>query len=615
MKFFQFFLVFALLLIIGLAVLGLIKKETKGADLKNISAGEKVIFTFKDEKEAQKAKEVLEKEGRKVESYPKSRFLSLEKKESDEERLSGINYQRAEKDIIYQILKTPNDTRFSEQTNLTQIKAPAAWEYLSSAPTVIVAVIDTGIDGTHEDLTGQVVGGYDYVNNQVIAAGVDSDDNGHGTNLAGVLGGLGNNAKGVAGVSWQVLLMPVKAFNSQGQAQASAVASAIDYAVNNGATVLNMSFGGDYSEAVADAISRTKNKGVVAVAAAGNDGNNNTLYPAGLADVISVGSVNNNDDRSSFSNYNSALDIMAPGENVLTAKDGGGYVTASGTSLATPHVAAAAALYLTNNPGFSRQNTIDALLNGADKVAGILTLPADLTYQFSVTFRNNNATVWRANSPTPVRVGLDRDHQDSTPFQGEGWLAASRPVGLSTDVGYNGAVTFSFQLKTPPGQIQGTYKVYFRLLAENYTWFQPENGGFWLEIRVPEVKSQWVSQTGNLQKLKRGETGTLSTTFKNTSQMPWLSTGQAPIRLAVDKNWSCCGAALQANNWISPTRISTATQSIIQPEENATFTFNITVPLTMPLGLHEFHARLVQENRSWFEGDEGHVWWKVEVVE
>ncbi|MBI2263527.1 hypothetical protein HYU72_02725 [Candidatus Berkelbacteria bacterium] len=246
----------------------------------------------------------------------------------------------------------------------------------------------------------------------------------------------------------------------------------------------------------------------------------------------------------------------------------------------------------------------------------VLTLPADLTYQFNVSFRNSGIKSWSVGGSTPVRVGLDPEQQGaSTLFQGSNWISAARPVGLSSAVAQGESTNFSFQLKTPYNQPPGTYRVYFRLLAENYTWFRPENGGFWLEIRVPEVKSQWVSQTGNLQKLKRGETGTLLVTFKNTSEMPYLDSGSAPVRLGVDKNWSCCGAALQANNWLSSTRITTATQGIVQPNQNATFTFNITVPSTMPLGLHEFHARLVQENRSWFEGDEGHVWWRVEVVE
>ncbi|MCX6924894.1 MAG: S8 family peptidase, partial [Verrucomicrobia bacterium] len=317
-------------------------------------------------------------------------------------RTAGILY--AEPDYQVKAVSTvPNDARFSElwgmnntgQTGGTSdadIDAPEAWGLNTGSRQVIVAVIDTGVDYTHPDLTNNIwtnpgeipgngidddgngfvddVHGYDFVNND----GNPMDDHYHGTHCAGTIGAEGNNGIGVAGVCWQVRIMPVKFLDANGNGSTANAISAIEYATLMGARVMNNSWGGGgYEQSLKDVIDAAGAAGCVFVAAAGNSyGNNNDanpFYPASYtsANLVAVMSTDNNDVRSTFSNYGqTSVHLAAPGSSILSCQPGGGYQLLSGTSMATPHVSGACALLLSANPMLSVSQIKQALLSTVD---------------------------------------------------------------------------------------------------------------------------------------------------------------------------------------------------------------------------------------------------------
>jgi len=175
----------------------------------------------------------------------------------------------SEGDVDGQVI--PNDPYYSSQWGLTKIEADDAWQSTTGSSSVTIAIVDTGIDGTHEDLSGKVIAGYDYVNETSIAANSDSDDYGHGTTVAGVASAITNNSIGIAGTDWNARLMPVKVLDSSGTGWSSDVAYGIRYAVDNGADVINMSLGSsDSSSLISSAIDYAYSAGVAMVAASGN---------------------------------------------------------------------------------------------------------------------------------------------------------------------------------------------------------------------------------------------------------------------------------------------------------------------------------------------------------
>jgi thermitase len=256
----------------------------------------------------------------------------------------------AELDYLAQAYGTPNDPSFSRQWNMTKINAPAAWDVSSGSASTTIAIVDTGIDLAHPDLQSKIVAGYDFVNNDSTA----QDDEGHGTHCAGIAAALSNNAVGVAGVNWQARLMPVKVLDNQGSGSFSNVASGITWAADHGATVISMSLGGSgVSDALRDAVNYAYSRGVIIVAAAGNEytQGNPVSYPAALEHVIGVAATTTSDGHAYYSNTGFYVDIAAPGGDssgsiysTLWNASGSTYGTMSGTSMATPHVAGLAAM-------------------------------------------------------------------------------------------------------------------------------------------------------------------------------------------------------------------------------------------------------------------------------
>jgi len=283
----------------------------------------------------------------------------------------------AEPNYIYHVLGEPDDPHFTHEWGLhntgqtggeedADIDAPEAWDVITGTTEVMIAVIDTGVDYTHEDLDdGRVRTDIDkdYVNDDDDAM----DDHGHGTHVAGTIAAETNNDVGVAGVMWQAQILPLKVLNNRGWGSSDDIASAIRYAADQGAEVINMSLGGPLcSQTVADAVNYAYfDGGVVIVAAAGNNGGS-ISYPAKHDPVLAVGATDHNDHRAYFSNFGDELDVVAPGVTIFSTVPNDGYDAFSGTSMASPHVAGVVGLLLAQRPDLSNGQVREILRQSAD---------------------------------------------------------------------------------------------------------------------------------------------------------------------------------------------------------------------------------------------------------
>jgi subtilisin family serine protease len=211
----------------------------------------------------------------------------------------------------------------------------------STGAAVKVAVLDTGIDSSHPDLSGNYKGGYNAINPKKRP----NDDNGHGTHVAGTIAAI-DNTIGVVGVAPDAHLYAVKVLDRRGYGFYSDIIEGLEWAKDNDMDVISMSLGGSAStQSLLDAVNAAYNSGIVLVASSGNNGNS-VLYPAKYANVIAVAATDINDDVASFSNPGPEVDLAAPGVNVLSTYKGGAYAWGDGTSMACPHVTGVVALIL-----------------------------------------------------------------------------------------------------------------------------------------------------------------------------------------------------------------------------------------------------------------------------
>ena len=244
---------------------------------------------------------------------------------------------------------------------------PAAWDLTTGDPAIVVAVLDSGVDASHPDLP-PLAPGYDFVDDDPDPA----DDHGHGTAVTGALGARLGNGVGSAGVCPACTVMPIKVLDGKtGEASDTDIVAGIVWATDRGADVINISLGGpDYGQALQDAVSYATARGVVVVAAGGNDGTDLPSYPAALAGVIGVAASDSGNHLYAFSNRGTHLDVAAPG-CLQTTLLGGATGHACGTSLAAPFTAGVAALVRARRPALSGAQVETALTGGAVAVPGL----------------------------------------------------------------------------------------------------------------------------------------------------------------------------------------------------------------------------------------------------
>ena len=304
-----------------------------------------------------------------------------------------------------QAFQMPNDPETSKQWSIAKVRAADAWTNGVGSHDVVVAVTDTGVDYTHSDIKDNM-----WTNKKEIAGnGIDDDNNGyvddiygydfngndadpkdetgsanpgHGTHCAGILGAVGDNGKGISGMSQKVSIMASRFLGADGSGDLAGAVKSIDYATNNGANVISASWGAGVSaseaQPITEAISRANDKGVIFVAAASNDGKNNDgyeVYPANtpLPNVITVAASNSNDGKPSWSNYGiGKVSLSAPGDAIYSTLPGEKFGNLSGTSMATPLVSGLVGLMLSHNPNL-KPTEVKALLQASGTKVGIET--------------------------------------------------------------------------------------------------------------------------------------------------------------------------------------------------------------------------------------------------
>lgn len=299
----------------------------------------------------------------------------------------------AEPNYIVSIVKTPNDPSYSQLWGLQKIQSAAAWDTTTGSNTVVVGVVDTGVDYTHGDLSANIWSNSGGINgcganthgyNAITDTCDPMDDNSHGTHVSGTIGAAGNNGTGVAGVNWTTSIMGLKFLDKNGSGYTSDAIAAIDWAVRAkqsglaNVRVLNNSWGGGgFSQALLDEINKAAGSDILFVAAAGNNRSNNdrkASYPAsyGTANEIAVAATDQNDQLAWFSNYGPVtVDLGAPGVAILSTVPGNAYASYSGTSMATPHVSGAAALILSACADLPVSDLKSTILNNVDPLGSL----------------------------------------------------------------------------------------------------------------------------------------------------------------------------------------------------------------------------------------------------
>jgi subtilisin family serine protease len=353
-------------------------------------------------------------------------------------RRTGL-YDYVERDYYAHTATTPNDPLYGSQWHLPQIKAPQAWALTTGAASVVIAVIDSGVDTTHPDLSSKLLPGWNFVSNTATIV----DYVGHGTAVSGTVAAASNNSLGVSGVNWSSMIMPLVVVDSNDYASYSNIAAAIQYAADHGARVINLSVGGSSpSSTLQNAVNYAWSKGLVLFASAMNNSTSTPYYPAACSNVVAVSATDNNDNLAGFSNYGSWITLAAPGTNILTTTVGGGTGYWYGTSFSSPIAAGVAALALAVNPALTNSALVTLMEQNTDDIGA----PGfDTSFGWGRVNAYKTVTAAQAGlSPVTVRV---------SPSSGS--LSAGQSLQLTASVtGSTSAASWS--LSSPVGFISPT---------------------------------------------------------------------------------------------------------------------------------------------------------------
>ena len=283
---------------------------------------------------------------------------------------------------IYRTTRTPNDPLFGDQyalAGVASVQAVGAWDVTTGSSGTVIAIVDGGVDLTHDDLKDKLwqgpngVHGWDFVEDGPAATG-----HRHGTHVAGIAGASSNNGVGITGADWGARLMSVRVLNGRGLGYEEDIVAGIEYAVANGADIINLSIAGRRSDAIMDAVENAYAADVLVVAAAGNSGrstNSRAIHPVcaernGVNMVLGVGATDDDGEPKSFSNYGDCVDVSAPGDDIVSTIPDNRYRKMSGTSMSAPLVAGLAGLYLAEHPGSSPSTVINAFVSSMDPFTG-----------------------------------------------------------------------------------------------------------------------------------------------------------------------------------------------------------------------------------------------------
>ncbi|MDS0528039.1 S8 family serine peptidase [Clostridium sp. SHJSY1] len=440
------------------------------------------------------------------------------------------------------------------------IGAEKAWDITKGSSNVVVAVIDTGVDYTHPDLSNNIwkntkeipnnyidddqngyiddVNGWDFYNSD----NSPMDDNGHGTHVSGTIAASGNGA-GVIGVAPNVKIMPLKFLNSVGKGYLADVLNAINYANKMGAKISNNSWGGTvYSQALYDAVS---NYGGLFIAAAGNLGTDNDsagTYPASfnLPNIISVASVDNRGSLSSFSNYGaSSVDVAAPGEDIYSTEPYNTYGYESGTSMATPHVSGIAALLLSVNPSNTTANIKDSItksvvklsnLNGKVATGGMVNAYEAIKKNIPVAMPTNVIATSTGNSSIAINWGAVTGANGYEVYRlgsngTYGYIANTTSTSF-TNIGLNSGTAYSYKIRAY--RIVGTVKIYsdFSTVASAQTALAVPLNLTAISANYNSIKVSWGTVTGanGYEVYRLGSSGTYGY-IANTTSTSFINTG------------------------------------------------------------------------------------------
>ncbi len=377
----------------------------------------------------------------------------------------------------------------SQQWHYNMIKAPEAWQVTQGYSAVKIAVLDTGIDHNHPSLKNFV--NTSLAKNFTSESLTDTmDRQGHGTHVAGTIASYGV----VSGVMKNASLIPVKVLGDDGSGTLYGIEQGILYASEMGADVINMSLGGGgYAQSMADACRVAHQRGTVVVAATGNDGAGTVSYPGAYPYVIGVGSVTETKVRSSFSNYGTGLDIMAPGSNIYSTSPGAQYKVLSGTSMATPHVAGVCGLIRSVNKQLSAQQVEEIIKSTAQ--------PAGSSNQYGSGIVNAYQAVLKARGddlPVDKKTTVTASVDKNTLYVGER-VTATATVKDSYGAVLPGA-TVSWQLTKPNGTSQQVNAVTGANGTATYTYTATTQDTIGLyQLKADVTLSGYQSSTASTQ--------------------------------------------------------------------------------------------------------------------
>lgn len=544
------------------------------------------------------------------------------------EKKSTLSIEKNKKTKISQI---PNDPYYQLQTYLTNSNIPNAWEISQGSPSVIVAVIDTGVDYNHEDLKNKMwtntsgYFGYDFVNND----NDPMDDNSHGTQISGIIAAQNNNGVGITGIA-NVKIMAVKAVPNNGEGDVADLARGIIYAADNGARVANVSMGlAEDSQALDDAVTYAKSKNCLIVAATGNLYRSFIDNPARNPDVVGVGAIDESDLKTPYSNYGDGVSIVALGNRIYStgwevANNVNNYKYSNGTSFSTPQVAGTAALIISKDSSLTSDQVKKRLISSAKKV----TAMGNTGYSIEYGYGKLDAYAALTFDKTPPEASLSLYKENNGTYSIKGTIVDDKNSSLSyTNIPDSNIGLIRYQidgagnwitLNNNPTQFvnlnaavsipnYGSHNILIEISDtagnKNNLNLNTQNSIFTpASANISDYKYSFASQSSYINTTSN-QTTSLTLALKNTGNSAWnknvvhLGTSHPNDRSSVFAN----------STWASSNRIVMQEDSVAIGEI-AHFNFSITTPNGLSGSFNEYF-NLVADGLGWMN-DMG-IYWKI----